>query len=786
MMFPSSPSSPSKLTNWANEPTLEALKNDQMAARNSHMMQVGKIQRWSDLLKVQGKEQPKPVKGRSRVQPKTIRRQAEWRYSALTEPFLGTDKLFQVKPVTWEDADAAKQNEMVLNYQFRTKLNRVKFIDDYVRANVDEGTVIVRVGWVRRTIKVKQQSPVYTHYQITDPNDAQALQQALELEQSDPHGFSEQATPEIAAAVAYYHESGQPSIAKQTGTQTTEVEKVLENRPTVEVMNPTNVVIDPSCNGDIDKAMYAIIASETNKAALLAEGKRYHNLEQIDWQGAAPINEPDYATSTPNDFQMMDKLRKKIVSYEYWGFWDIHNDGVLHPIVVTWIGSTVIRMELNPYPDGKIPIILAPYLPVKRELYGEPDAELIEDNQKIMGALVRGMIDLLGRSANSQQGFAKGMLDPLNRRRYENGQDYEFNPNMPPQQGMMQHTFPELPQSALMMLNLQNQDAEALSGTKSFSGGISGDAYGQVAAGIKGALDAAAKREMAILRRLAMGMTKLGEKIIAMNAVFLSEQEVVRVTNAAYVPPMMTKPGEAPEPDQPIGMGHNGGPNMDDHFVTVNREDLVGNFDLEVDISTAEVDNAQAQDLAFMLQTIGNSMDISITMMILAQICDLKRMPELAHKLRTYQPQPDPIKQQEQQLQLKKLQAEVDEINSRAAKNNADAQLAESNAKKNAIEAQDIESGVAHSRAKDLAEAQAQGNKELAVTKALVTPRKDGERAPNIEAAVGYNNLTTPQPQISHPTLPVSVDNSQQTLDSEPAEQGQPSPFQQNEPAPAA
>ena len=55
------------------------------------------------------------------------------------------------------------------------------------------------------------------------------------------------------------------------------------------------------------------------------------------------------------------------------------------------------------------------------------------------------------------------------------------------------------------------------------------------AAGIRGVLDAASKREMAILRRLAKGMTEIGNKIIAMNAVFLSEKEVIRVTNKEFI-----------------------------------------------------------------------------------------------------------------------------------------------------------------------------------------------------------------------------------------------------------
>lgn len=207
---------------------------------------------------------------------------------------------------------------------------------------------------------------------------------------------------------------------------------------------------------------------------------------------------------------------------------------------------------------------------------------------------------------------------------------------------IIEHKFPELPQSALTMATLQNQEAESLTGVKAFAGGVTGESYGDVAAGIRGVLDAASKREMAILRRLAKGMSEIGNKIIAMNAVFLAEHEVVRITN--------------------------------EEFVTIKREDLKGNFDLEVDISTAEVDNQKSQDLGFMLQTIGPNVDQQITLNILAEIADLKRMPKLAHDLRTWQPQPDPVQEQLKQLAVEKAQLENEELRSKIRLNDAQAQ----------------------------------------------------------------------------------------------------------------
>lgn len=715
-----------KLTEWSKEPDVRKLKLDYEMALQVQKDQMVKIDKWNDLRDVKGAAKPKKVKGRSQVQPKLIRRQAEWRYPALSEPFLSSQKMFTVNPVTFEDAAAAKQNELVINWQFRTKLNRVKFLDNLIRSVVDEGTGIVQVGWKRVTTKIKEDVPVFEFYALEDEAALQQFQQALELRDQDPRHFNENADPALLASLDYYDETGEAVTAVQTGTQSQDVDKVVENKPVLNVINPKNFFIDPTCDGEIENALFAIVSFETNKAELEKNPERYKNLDRVDWEGQTPMTQPDHASKTPDYMQFQDKLRKKVVAYEYWGFYDIEGNGELVPIVCTWIGDVMIRMEENPFPDKGLPFVMIPYLPVKRDLYGEPDAEMLEDNQQILGALMRGMIDLLGRSANSQRGFAKGMLDPLNRRKYDNGEDYEFNPNANPQNYMIEHKYPELPRSALEMSQVQNQEAEAMTGVKSFSDGLSGATYGDVAAGIRGALDAASKREMSILRRIAKGMTEIAVKIQSMNVVFLSKKEVIRVTN--------TK------------------------FEVINREDLQGNFDLSTDIATAEVDNQKSQDLAFMLQTLGNSMDPSITMMILAEIADLKRMPELAEKLRRWQPQLTPEQQQMQQLELEKAKLEVEELRSKIALNNAKA--AEAGAKKDITDLDYIEqdTGTKHARDMQKIGAQARANADSEVTKAMLKPRKQvngAETKPDIEGAAGWNMIADRLNDGGVPTPPV-------------------------------
>lgn len=685
------------------------LKLDLQAAKPSHDAHVAKVREWNALREVSGEHRPKKVPGRSSVQPKLIRRQAEWRYSALSEPFLSSPDLFTVKPVTFEDVACAQQNQTVLNWQMRTKIDKVKFIDEYVRTAVDEGSVIVRLGWQRLTKMVKEMVPVYAYMTLTTPEQATQLEEAMVLKTENPRGFLGLA-PEIQEAVNYYLETGTPVVAVKVGEQEVEVENILENKPTLQIMDPRNIFMDPSCEGDIDKAKFVIVSFETSKADLLKDG-RYSNLDAVNWSGNAVLMAPDHGTKTPADFNFSDDLRKRIVAYEYWGYYDVEGNEELTPIVATWVGDVMIRMEESPFPDKKPPFVVANYLPVKREVTGEPDAEILSDNQAILGAVTRGMIDLLGRSANSQQGFAKGFLDVVNKRRYERGQDYEFNPGMgTPQTSIFQHTYPEIPNSALTMLTLQNQEAEALTGVKSFAGGVSGEAYGEVAAGIRGMLDAASKREMNILRRLAEGIVKIGKKMAAMNGVFFSEEETIRVTN--------------------------------EEFVVVRREDLQGNFDMVVDISTPEVDQAQAQDLGFMLQTIGPDMDPGLRGLILAKIARLKRMPDLARSIESYKPEPDPIAEEIKRLELEKLRLEVKELESKIELNLAKARAELVSADQADLDFVEQESGVKHARDMEKHSAQAEANQDLEITKSLLKPRKPDETAPDVDAAFGMKLLT--------------------------------------------
>lgn len=617
-----------KLVDWKTPPSVSDLENDLTSAEASHYDHIITVEGY--LNNLAGKLNIKPAKGRSKVQPKLIRTQAEWRYSALEEPFLSAKDIFEVSPRTYEDGDGAEDNQIVLNYQWNTHMDKVAFVNEYVRTAVDEGTVIVQIGWeyeeAERMVEVDiEATPEQAQMYII-----QQVQQGLVAEEE---------------AIAKL-ESGEPVVL---GKRMEKRMVPVKNGPTYRVCEYDRCVIDPTCEGDLSKAEFLIMPFSTSMSDLKKDGT-YKNLDNVfgDKDQISPsVGDSDFLRIHKENtgFEFKDKARKKLTAYEYYGYWDINDTGITSPIRAVWVaGSNVmIKLEELPYPDKELPFVAVQYLPVRKSVYGEPDGALLEDKQNIMGAIYRGMIDIMGRSANGQIAMSKGFLDPVNQKKFDNGDHFFFNQGFDPRSAIHMQSYPEIPQSAMAMIQMQNVEAESLTGVKAYSSGISGQTLGNTAAAARGALDSASKRELGILRRLAKGIEKIGRKTIAMNAVWLNDEEVIRITNK--------------------------------EFRTIRRDDLSGNYDLNLSISTAESDNQKAEELSFMLQTTAQSSDPAEVRMIRAEIARLRKMPELAKKIEEFTPQPDPFQEQVKQLELAKLQAEVAERQSRADENLVDMRL---------------------------------------------------------------------------------------------------------------
>jgi hypothetical protein len=701
---------------WRNKPTLADLKADLNSARGFHDDHMARVAGWRKALANNNLSVKKEEKGnKSTLQPKVIRKMAEWRYASLSEPFLSNDELFSVAPRTWEDRDNANKNSVLLNYQFQNHLKLTTFIGDYIRALVNEGTAIIKPMWVSETRTVTK--PVHRYRINTAPDEQfkKAFETALFYYDASPSQYLTEVPEPLKKSVEEYLVSGMVAEFIIEETQYVEVQKLVKNHPFGEIFPIDNTYLDPSCGTDYRAAKFVVFRYESSIADLEKDG-RYQNLGAINPDSSSWTTSEGSQEEPGQSFNYSDRARKRIEVMEYWGYYDIQGDNRLRPIVVTWVGDTVIRMEESPFGDEKLPDIVVPYMPQPLSPYGEPDAELLEDNQKIVGAVTRGIIDLLAKNANGQQGIAKGMLDPVNRLRFQRGQDYEFNPNFHPDQHTVQHKFPEIPKSAFDMLNLTNAESESLTGVKAFSEGLTQNSLGKVATSVRGVLDAASKRESDILRRAAEGIEELGRRFMSMNADFLEDEEIIRVTN--------------------------------EKFVKVFRKEIAGNYDLKLSIMTAEETAARSNELTFMIQTIAPSLDPSIVKILLTEYARINKLPDVARAIKNYEPKPDPLAEQMAMLQLQEQMLKVEQsklnltttqiehalLQAKIVHEQAKAAERQTTADRNSLDFVEQESGVKQARDVERIQAQAMGNIALEERKAALAT--ESERSSALEKYV--------------------------------------------------
>lgn len=615
-----------KLTNWSNEPSCQDLKNDLEAASAFTEEYRTKLLEWNELR--DGGKKIKARPGKSTARPKVIRKNNEWKYPALEEPFLNTSDMYEIKPRTWEDVTAAEQNALLLNYQWAVKVPKVKFVNDVVRNIVDEGTVVVKVGWdvEEKIVKEMQEQPVYA-----GPEESLILmEQALATGQMSQEEFNARV------------EAGQPM---QIGVEPVEVDvvKLVKNQPRYEVCNNAHVIVDPTCEGVLQEASFLIHEYDTNLATLKKdeyivdeETKEvrgtYRNLDKVVVDESSTVDL--HKSNAYNEFKFNDRARKKLKACDYWGYWDINGDDTLVPIVATWVGDVLIRLEENPFPHKRIPFAMATYMPVKKEVMGEPDAELLKENQESIGKLTRAAHDIISEQAVGQEFIDETFFtSPAQQNQYEKGNTVYYRAGMDPKRAIYKKSVDTVPPSVFSMIQWQQADAESLTGTKAFTGGISGNALGDSVGGVRSALDATSKRELSILRRLSELFKEIARLTIAMNQAYLNEEEVIRVTN--------------------------------DEFVTIRRDELQGEFDLIIDVSTPEKDEDTANKLNMLLQTNAASMDPAEARIYRAKIAKLWKQPDMAKAIESYEPQPDPLQQELQQLAIQKAKLELLEVQKR-------------------------------------------------------------------------------------------------------------------------
>jgi hypothetical protein len=638
---------------WKNEPTVAQLKGDMDKASSKHSEMVAKVEKLQTL--INGGKTPDTLPNKSKYKSRLIMKQREDKIPALQDPFLSSRRMFTLKPRTGDDVKMAENNQILLNYYWSTYVNKEKLMSDIAISAYDTSVAVVKSGWYSEEEEFTKQ--------VEQPIYAEPEQVMAELSAMVQSG---QMTPEQASMEM---QNPQPKVI---GTKIVEVKemRLVANHPTHEVRPVQNVIIDPTCEGDIRKARFVVDIYELdysvlmkNKQKTLPDGTttgHYRNIDKIDFHSDNTENvygEKDNVVNG-NSFVFADKARKKVKVYEYWGYFDIQGNGKLEPIVATMIGDTMVRLEKNPFPHKKIPFAICQYIPEFQEIYGKTDIEFLEDNQEITGKMTRAALDITGTQAAGQKIVNGRLFDTVQDwEDHRAGLDVKCNPNVDPKHAIYKENVEPVSPSVFQMIESAQNDADSRSGS------ISKQSLSGSATGAQITQSAAATRNMSILRRISALVKQLARFDIVNAQVFARDEEVIRIT--------------------------------DKEFARIKREDLRGEFDITVDIKTKEADEKTISDLVMLMQTNAASMDPNLAKMINARIMRLMDQPDLADQVEAFEPQqeqPDPVMEelkkqqvanaqlenQKLQLEIANLQKDIEEADSRIAERYSRAQENES------------------------------------------------------------------------------------------------------------
>lgn len=626
-----------RLTDWAKEPKYTDLYEDYSVAQAAHNMFLKDLDQYRETL--DGGKKIRVRKGKSNQYPLLVRKNNEWKYSQLEEPFLSTPNFVKLAPKSDEDAATYKQAESMMNHYWGVDIDKIGLIGNIARYLTDEGTVIVKNGWF--TEKEKQvkivMEPVYA-----TPEERMVL-----LESMVANG---EMNPDEAKARL---QSDSPMVIGEKEAEKI-TWKIIKNHPTHSVCELEDVIVDPTCKGDLNKAQFVVHEYDVDYSTLVRDKYDaetgvgfYKNLDAIDfkqdWEDMS-----DYATEKEASFVFSDKARKKVRIREYWGNWDIHGTGIVEPIVGSWIGSTMVRLSKNPFAHKKIPFSATTYMPVKKQFHGEPDGALLKENQDSIRRMTNALHDITSTKAVGQK---LTMEDTFGSQAewdaYNVGNDARFRPGIDINKAVHINSVDSVDPAVFQVIDFQQREAESLTGNAAYNKGLAGANQNASATGIRSAMDSSSRRELSILRRMSSQLFKdMIKQDIANMQMFASPEEVVRVTNS--------------------------------EFVTIKREDIQGQYDIIIDVTTPAKNQETADGLSFIMQAAGDTVDPKIKNMVLADIARLKQRPDLAKQIEEYEPQPSEAQVKMEQMQMANLELENKMLQMQMAKLAKDIEEADS------------------------------------------------------------------------------------------------------------
>ena len=582
----------------------ENIKYDYKMAFNAKTTIDKLITEWNDAY--EGKKYGNEMKTRSSIVMRDVAKQIEWQKPNITEPFTASSNPISTDPLNPKSVKPSKIAAAYLNNEFVSNFNRYKFMSDVADVFAREGTVWVRTSWEFEEVDEERHLSNVSIKKIMSIPD-----EPVEIERNEDGSFD-----------ATYRRP-----------------KVVKNKPSVEVCRNEHIFPDPGADNKDNMTFICYRFEET--IAGLYEAGVYDDDAIKKLEGAVNREYGDTGLGATRDADLQDYgrddtyqsknfMNQRVTIVEYWGYADLKDNGSNMPIVSAWSSKhdVLLRLEDNPLPGKRIPFHSAPYASKPFSMWGNSLAYFISDNQKIRTGIMRGVIDNMSLANNGQKFMQRGALDYVNYKRMRNGERY-IQTNLDPKTSITDGSFNQLPQSTFSVMQMVSEETKDLSGINQGQPALDTVAQTKTASGAHTQTTMSQQRMADSVRNLSSMMQGVFSDWLAYAKDFI-------------------------EPDQMM--------QMFGEYINIEKDDLNGDYNVAIKVSTEMNTQTQISQLNLMLQqaqALGAGAPPGAINKLTAEMMDLFDKPALAKEFREYVPQPDPVAQQMQQLEMQKLQAEI-------------------------------------------------------------------------------------------------------------------------------
>ena len=527
--------------------------------------------------------------GRSRIKSSDVMDMIEWLMPALMKAFFGSRKCISVEPIGNEDITKAEKFQKLLNWQFVDKGNGFRTGHEWMKSSLVYGLSPVKVTWQDLYVRKGFAFPEVTEPQFEqlrgDGNveriEVGSVDVKMDVPQMGQNPYMMMAGQNVTPMMidpmmlepyrVYRDVRGEKKIKIYSG-------------PMVEVVPPEDFFCDPEAR-DIQEARFVIHRVKRTVSYLKKKEQEgiYSNIDDVIESGTVSKGKTDEdddeaamrATSSSryshytsrNDVQ---KARRKIDVWEWWGLLDVDDSGIAEPYLVVIANNVIIRMERNPYAHGEAPFeVMRPILDIFT-MKGISMVDLVGEYQKAKTALMRQTLDNISFQNNQMwevDETAGVDIDSL------------INPRpggvvITNRLGAIKQITPApLEQYAYQTMEFIQGQLEQRTGITRYNQGLDANTLNKTASGIQSIMSASSQRIELIARVMAeTGFRKLYKKMLMLNQQFIDQEIVIRVHG------------------QPL---------------EISPDDLAGNFDVSVDIGGAT--NKEQQEINQMMTVLNYS-----------------------------------------------------------------------------------------------------------------------------------------------------------------------------------